>query len=198
MATENKNREEDASALSSHYVFCPGRVCLFGEHSDWAGGMRRFNPEIPVGKTLVCGTNVGIHARTRALPTLLIVTSTDEMGNKHGPFSVPMEPEALLAVANQGTFFSYAAGVAYHMLCHYRVGGLEIDNDMLVLTSPVINAGEVVKKECRLDAAQGTIRISRVGADGELLLPMDSNIDIEEAALKAGQLHLRGHARVTP
>ena len=67
MATENKNREEDASALSSHYVFCPGRVCLFGEHSDWAGGMRRFNPEIPVGKTLVCGTNVGIHARTRAL-----------------------------------------------------------------------------------------------------------------------------------
>ena len=128
MATEKKNREEDASALSSHYVFCPGRVCLFGEHSDWAGGMRRFNPEIPVGKTLVCGTNVGIHARTRALPTLLIVTSTDEMGNKHGPFSVPMEPEALLAVANQGTFFSYAAGVAYHMLCHYRVGGLEIDN----------------------------------------------------------------------
>ena len=78
------------------------------------------------------------------------------------------------------------------------LGGLEIDNDMLVLTSPVINAGEVVKKEYRLDAAQGTIRISRVGADGELLLPMDSNIDIEEAALKAGQLHLRGHARVTP
>ena len=49
------------------------------------------------------------------------------------------------------------------------LGGLEIDNDMLVLTSPVINAGEVVKKEYRLDAAQGTIRISRVGADGELL-----------------------------
>jgi mevalonate kinase len=39
-----------------------------------------------------------------------------------------MEPAALLATAREGTFFSYAAGVAHHMLTHYRVGGLEIDN----------------------------------------------------------------------
>ena len=92
--------------LSSHYVYCPGRVCLFGEHSDWAGGMRRFNSKIPVGRTIVCGTNVGIHARTRALPTLLTVSSTDEKGGKYGPFSVPMEPAALLSAAREGTFFS--------------------------------------------------------------------------------------------
>jgi len=24
-------------------LFVPGRVCLFGEHTDWAGGFRRFN-----------------------------------------------------------------------------------------------------------------------------------------------------------
>ena len=113
---------------AQHYVYCPGRVCLFGEHSDWAGEMRRFNEDIPVGKTIVCGTNVGIHARTRALPTLLTVTSTDENGGRHGPFSVPMEAAALLAAAREGTFFSYAAGVAYHMYTNYRVGGLEIDN----------------------------------------------------------------------
>ena len=109
------------SQTSQHYVYCPGRVCLFGEHSDWSGGMRRFNSDIPVGRTIVCGTNVGIHARTRALPTLLTVTSTDEGGNKYGPFSVPMEPASLLAAAREGTFFSYAAGVAYHMLTNYRV-----------------------------------------------------------------------------
>jgi len=22
-------------------IFVPGRICLFGEHSDWAGGYRR-------------------------------------------------------------------------------------------------------------------------------------------------------------
>ena len=125
MAAQAPGAEGQASA---HYVYCPGRVCLFGEHSDWAGGMRRFSPDIPVGRTIVCGTNVGIHARARALPTLLTVQSTDETGGKHGPFSVPMEPVALLAAAREGTFFSYAAGVAYHMLTHYRVGGLDIDN----------------------------------------------------------------------
>jgi galactokinase len=24
-------------------LFVPGRICLFGEHSDWAGGYRRIN-----------------------------------------------------------------------------------------------------------------------------------------------------------
>lgn len=90
--------------------------------------MRRFNADIPVGRTIVCGTNVGIHARTRALPTLLTVTSTDETGAKYGPFSVQMEAAALLDAARKGDFFSYACGVAYHMLINYRVGGLEIDN----------------------------------------------------------------------
>ena len=30
-------------------VFVPGRVCLFGEHSDWAGGHRRINSAIVPG-----------------------------------------------------------------------------------------------------------------------------------------------------
>jgi len=78
------------------------------------------------------------------------------------------------------------------------LGNLEIDNDLLILSAPVIHAREIVKKQFRLDAAQGTIRISRVDAEGEVLLPMDSNISIEEAHLKAGQLHLKGQAKVTP
>lgn len=54
-----------AAGGDQHYVFVPGRVCLFGEHSDWAGGFRRFNPDIPVGCTLVVGTNQGLHAGVR-------------------------------------------------------------------------------------------------------------------------------------
>jgi len=78
------------------------------------------------------------------------------------------------------------------------LGGLEIDNDLLILSAQVINEREVIKKQFRLDAAQGTVRISRVDSKGEVLLPMDSNITIEEAHLKAGQLHLKGQAKVTP
>jgi len=39
-----------------------------------------------------------------------------------------MAREALLAEAERGGFFSYAAGVAYQILTHYRVRGLEVDN----------------------------------------------------------------------
>ena len=39
-----------------------------------------------------------------------------------------MVREALLAEAERGGFFSYAAGVAYQILTHYRVRGLEVDN----------------------------------------------------------------------
>ena len=49
----------------AHYLFVPGRVCLFGEHSDWAGGFRRFNQDIHPGCTLVVGTNQGLHAEAK-------------------------------------------------------------------------------------------------------------------------------------
>jgi len=43
-------------------IFVPGRICLFGEHSDWAGGYRRINADVERGYTLICGTDQGIHA----------------------------------------------------------------------------------------------------------------------------------------
>ncbi len=30
-------------------IFVPGRICLVGEHSDWAGGYRRINAQIEKG-----------------------------------------------------------------------------------------------------------------------------------------------------
>ena len=109
-------------------IFVPGRICLFGEHSDWAGGYRRINAEIERGYTLITGTNQGIHAEIEPHPTSLVLTSTTEDGKKHGPYEIPMEAEALLAEAQSGSYWSYAAGVAYQILTHYHVRGLVIDN----------------------------------------------------------------------
>src|SRR5690606_6490526 len=41
---------------------------------------------------------------------------------------LPMDRRQLLEIAEAGGFFSYAAGVAYHMLTFYRVQGIEVDN----------------------------------------------------------------------
>ncbi len=109
-------------------IFVPGRICLFGEHSDWAGGYRRINADIEKGYTLICGTNQGIHAEVEPHPTALVLTSTTPDGTIVGPTEIPLEPRALLEEAQRGGFFSYAAGVAYQVLTHYRVRGLVIHN----------------------------------------------------------------------
>ncbi len=109
-------------------LFVPGRICLFGEHSDWAGGYRRINAEIEKGYTLISGTNQGIFAEVEPHPTSLVLTSTTPDGQTHGPHEIPMLPQALLEEAQQGGFWSYVAGVAYQVLTNYHVRGLVINN----------------------------------------------------------------------
>ena len=109
-------------------IFVPGRVCLLGEHSDWAGGYRRMNAEIERGYAIICGTNQGIYADIEPHPTALILSSTTPDGKKFGPYEILMEPQALIKEAQQGGFWSYIAGVAYQALTNYHVRGLVIDN----------------------------------------------------------------------
>ena len=109
-------------------LFVPGRICLFGEHTDWAGGYRHTEPGIAKGYTLICGTDQGIYARVAPHPTSLVVTSTMPDGHVRGPHIVPMEPDALLNEARRGRFWSYVAGAAYQILTHYDVKGLVVDN----------------------------------------------------------------------
>ena len=111
-------------------IFVPGRICLFGEHSDWAGGYRRINAKLEKGYTLITGTNQGLHAEVKPHPTKFILRATLSDGTSKGPYELPMELDALQEEANKGGFFSYAAGVAYQVLTHYRVRGLEINNHL--------------------------------------------------------------------
>ncbi|MBD0265382.1 MAG: GHMP kinase, partial [Tolypothrix sp. Co-bin9] len=103
-------------------IFVPGRLCLFGEHSDWAGGYRPINPQLKAGCTLLVGTNQGIYAEVKPHPDLLVLRTPTEKT------LMPMSKQVLLTEAKKGGFFSYAAGVAYQFLTHFHVGGIEIDN----------------------------------------------------------------------
>ncbi|NIM94219.1 MAG: GHMP kinase [Anaerolineales bacterium] len=109
-------------------IFVPGRICLFGEHSDWAGGYRRINADIEKGHTLLTGTDQGVYAEVEPHPNALVLTSTLPDGEQHGPYEIPMDPRVLLEEAQKGGFWSYMAGVAYQITTHYHVRGLVINN----------------------------------------------------------------------
>jgi UTP-glucose-1-phosphate uridylyltransferase/mevalonate kinase len=109
-------------------LFVPGRVCLFGEHSDWAGAFRRINSKVLPGQVIIAGTNQGVYARVRSHESRLIIHSVLNDGTRPEPFDIPMERKELLRHAEAGGFYSYACGVAYQMLTYYRIQGLELDN----------------------------------------------------------------------
>lgn len=120
--------EEYMASERTVELFVPGRICLMGEHSDWAGSYRRFNSSLLPGMCLVSGTNQGLYARACRHPSKLIVTSIDQGGNVCGPTEFSMDPQALLAAAATGDHFSYVAGVAYQILVRCHVSGLVLHN----------------------------------------------------------------------
>ena len=109
-------------------LFVPGRICLFGEHSDWAGVYRRTNADIVPGNVVICGTNQGIYAHCKSHESRLIIRSriTDESDPEY--LDIEMDKERLKEVAESDSIFCYGAGVAYYMLEFYGVGGVVIDN----------------------------------------------------------------------
>lgn len=114
-------------------LFVPGRICLFGEHSDWAGGYRRINSKLEKGYTIISGTNQGIYATVEPHPNKLVIASQLSDGRKIGPHEISMDKDELLKEAEKGGFFSYAAGVAFQILTHYHVKGLVINSDRMDL-----------------------------------------------------------------
>jgi galactokinase len=116
--------------VKSKELFVPGRLCLFGEHSDWAGGYRRLDKSITPGYCMAIGTDQGIYANVSAQPSKFIIRSTSMDGKSIGSQEYQMDKDELIKAAKAGGFFSYCAGVAYYILKDYQVGGLVIDNRM--------------------------------------------------------------------
>ncbi len=108
-------------------LFAPGRLCLFGEHSDWAAryGLHK-------GFCLVVGTDQGIAAIARAADDLTFETPIpDELGRPTGKthhIRWSGDSDSLLTAVNDpDEFFRYCAGVAHQMVTRFdNVGGLDL------------------------------------------------------------------------
>lgn len=106
-------------------LFVPGRLCLFGEHSDWAGTNKNMNADIVPGCAIVTGIEQGIYGNAMKADKFIITSSLPEY---HGEsFSCEMDMAKLREAAKEGGFFSYVAGVASYMCEWYHVGGLHLE-----------------------------------------------------------------------
>jgi galactokinase len=105
-------------------LFVPGRLCLFGEHSDWAGALRESDSTITAGACILTGTNQGLHAttegrrRSRSHPAFPTGRGVARSRSR-------WRTKCSAGARAQG-FFSYAAGVAAEVRRRYAVGGVRI------------------------------------------------------------------------
>jgi len=108
-------------------LFVPGRLCLFGEHSDWAAEYG-----LHPGYCLVIGTDQGLTAVARPGKRFAVETQLpDKSGRPSGrtrQMSCRWDGETLLAAArDEEEFFRYCAGVAYEISSRGGVkGGIDL------------------------------------------------------------------------
>ena len=112
------------STAKKIHLFVPGRLCLFGEHSDWAGMYRSINADIVKGGAIVSGIEQGIYATAEKAERFIMVAAPDTPEEKS--WECGMETAKLLTAAQQGGYYSYVAGVASYINDNYRVGGVKI------------------------------------------------------------------------
>jgi galactokinase len=107
-------------------LFVPGRLCLLGEHSDWAGAYRTTDPALAPGYCLVTGTDQGLSAEAEPAADVFEISTVLPGDATRGPERVRATADRLDAAARDGGFFSYVAGVAAEMVQRYAVGGLRV------------------------------------------------------------------------
>lgn len=114
-------------------LFVPGRLCLFGEHSDWAGKYRTMNADIIPGMAIVTGVEQGIEATAETSDCFEVTSTAPELNAIWKDFSCEMNSLKLKEIARSGSFFSYCAGVASYMMEWYNVGGVKINITSMTL-----------------------------------------------------------------
>ncbi len=112
--------------LESEPLFVPGRLCLFGEHSDWAS-----EHGLHEGACLVIGTDQGLSAVARPAQDFVVNSLVpDRLGRPSGrrrEMRCAWDARTLLEAArDRDEFFRYCAGVACEVRNTYGVGGLEL------------------------------------------------------------------------
>ena len=107
-------------------LFVPGRICIFGEHTDWAGLQRVFNADIVPGASIVTGIEQGIYADAEKSEKFIMQNESEELRDLWVNFESSMQAAELRETAANGGFFSYVAGVASYVNENYHVGGLKI------------------------------------------------------------------------
>ena len=117
---------QDPNAEAPIELFVPGRLCLFGEHSDWAGTYRKSHPALAPGRCLVAGTDQGLLGVAAREDGAVVLESRRADGARRAPVRLSPSVDALDAAATRGDFWAHAAGAAAEVVARFGVAGISL------------------------------------------------------------------------
>ncbi len=116
--------------MQQEEIFVPGRLCLFGEHSDWASEYRKENSDIEKGYALVATIDQGIKA-------MISKNDSFNFSFENKMINIPMDLESLDKEIYNDEFFSLVIATTKFMYKKYQVGGIKIDVNYMDLPMEV-------------------------------------------------------------
>ena len=96
-------------------IFIPGRLCLCGEHSDWAATYREVNPMINKGYSIVLGIDKGVYLR---------VYKSKKFEYVYDKKSIKIDD--IKKLEKFDPFFDYVVSTAKLVTQKYQVEGIKI------------------------------------------------------------------------
>jgi galactokinase len=105
------------------YLTVPGRLCLFGEHTDWVSEYQRTNPNIPSGKAIVCLVDMQI---TAIAEISNFVCFSAEMNGRQYAVQCELFAASIEKAIIGNPIFAYVLSTCSYMINRYGVGGIDI------------------------------------------------------------------------
>ncbi len=102
-------------------IFVPGRLCLFGEHSDWASEYINKNKNVKDGHAIVACIDKGIHANIKKLSQEFVIKENNK------EFKTSLDIDTINNETKKDPYYTFAATVLKYMIANYEVDGLEIE-----------------------------------------------------------------------
>lgn len=97
-----------------------GRICIFGEHSDWITSYKKQNEKINNGYAIVSGIDLGISAHAYKSKKFCIK-------EKNKIFESDTNINILKKTIDEKSYYSYVCGVFYCLCHYYNIGGFSIE-----------------------------------------------------------------------
>lgn len=101
-------------------LFIPGRLCIFGEHSDWASEYRVDNKNIEKGYALVATVNQGIYAQVKKCDKLKLFFK-----NRNINFEISLKQLSEDKINDE--FLSCFIETTKYIVNNYKVSGIDIN-----------------------------------------------------------------------